>query len=587
MRLRGKLTLTLLALALVPLLVATWVLVRLNLSRLEMSAKEFRLAVADDAARLVRGTLTRARSELGAIGAALSQPEVPATARERAARNLLLGASAINAVALFDRDGRFVMSLRAEQAPPQPPQPETLGLSLRGVARTAGVAYLGVIRTKASSTAKTPRIPHLPLVQPVFAGKERILYGYLWTSISLAPMGAELGRMSRRRFGRNPARIFLIDEHLRVIAHARPERIWAPLPRTGIARALGGEGKHLRRDVALSAEYSRGDEPLLGVLLPLGELGWGIVVEQPRAEAYAAVRDTWVTGLAVGGAFLVVALVLGLFMGRRLTRPILAVAQAARQVAAGNLDQHVQVVTKDEVGELAGSFNDMARDLRTFERRVVEETRIRADLSRYLSSELVDGIVRNELQLKLGGERREVTVLFADVVAFTPLTERHEPEDVVAVLNELFTFLTEIIFRHGGIVDKFMGDCVMAVFGVPRPIDDGPARAVRTAEEMMRWLEAGNVRWRKELGTDLQLGIGINTGQAVAGNIGSERRMEYTVIGDAVNVAARLESIARPGQILLTETTYRHLGDEFDCEPLGSHRLTGKEEQVVVYSVMD
>lgn len=580
MRLRGKITLTLLALALVPLAVATWVLVRVNLSRLELSAKEFRLAVADDVARLVRDTVSGARSELGAMGAALSQPRVDSADRERAARNLLLGARHVHALTLYDRQGKFVLSLRAEQIDDVLPPPKALDEALRGIARTEGAAYLGVTRSPTGA-------PHLPLVQPVFVGKKRVLYGYLWTSLSLRPLSVELARVSRRRFGKNAERVFLIDEKLRIIAHGNARALWNPLGKRGIVQELGGEGKHLRRDVALSAEYEHRGEPLLGVLLPLKDLGWGVVVEQPRAEAYAAVRATWITGLAVGGAFLLVALILGLWLGRRLASPVQAVARAAREIAAGNLDQRIDAKSRDEVGEMASSFNAMAEDLRFFEKRVVEETRIRSDLSRYLSAELVDGIVKQELELKLGGERREITVLFADVVSFTPLTEKHEPEQVVAVLNELFTFITEIIFRHGGIVDKFMGDSVMAVFGLPRPAEDAPLQAVRAAEEMMRWLETGNVRWRKELGTELQLGIGVNTGIAIAGNIGSERRMEYTVIGDCVNVAARLESIARPGQVLLTETTYKRVEDEFDCEPLGSQQLTGKQESVEVYVLMD
>ncbi len=580
MRLRSKLTLTLLALALVPLATATWVLVRLNLGRLELSAKEFRLAVADDVARLVRSTVTQARSELGAMSAALSQPNVSGVERERAARNLLLGANHVHNVALYDRRGKFVMALRSEQIKDLLPHRASLGEGVRGIARTEGVALYGVTISGAGS-------PHLPLMQPIFVGREHTLYGYLWTSISLRPLSAELARVSRRRFGRNAERVFLIDETLRVIAHGRPSAVAKPLDKTGIARALGGDGKHLRRDVALSAEYSRAGEPLLGVLLPLKELGWGVVVEQPRAQAYAAIRTTWITGLAVGGAFLVIALVIGLWVGRRLASPVQAVARAAREVAAGNLEQRIECNTRDEVGEMAESFNSMAQDLQSFEKRVVEETRIRSDLSRYLSAELVDGIVNREIELKLGGERREITVVFADVVAFTPLTEKHDPEQVVAVLNELFTFMTEIVFRHGGIVDKFMGDCIMAVFGVPRPQEDTPLRAVRAAEEMMRWLETGNVRWRKELGSELQLGIGINTGQAIAGNIGSERRMEYTVIGNVVNVAARLESIARPGQVLMTEETFERVADEFECEPLGSQHLVGKLSSVQVYALMD
>ncbi len=185
MRLRSKLTLTLVVLALVPLATATWVLVRLNLGRLELSAKEFRLAVADDVARLVRSTVTQARSELGGLGAALSQPNISGVERERSARNLLLGANYVHGIALYDRRGKFVMALRSEQITDHLPHPTALDDSVRGIARTEGVALFGVTSSGAQS-------PHLPLVQPVYVGKQRTLYGYLWTSINLRPVGTEL-----------------------------------------------------------------------------------------------------------------------------------------------------------------------------------------------------------------------------------------------------------------------------------------------------------------------------------------------------------------------------------------------------------
>jgi class 3 adenylate cyclase len=389
-------------------------------------------------------------------------------------------------------------------------------------------------------------------------------------------MEEELASVSRRRFDGDPDRVFLVDQDLRVVAHASPERRGRSEAKRGLFADVERPRQHLTRDVALSATYRAEGRALLGVLQPLPELGWGIVVEQPRDAAYAAVRTTWVTALAVGASFMLVALCLGILLGRRLSAPILAIASAAGRVARGDFTARVEVQGGDEIGEMARSFNTMTEDLVRFEARVVDETRIRADLSRYLSAELVDGIVKQEIPLKLGGERRSVAVLFADVVAFTPLVERHEPEQIVAVLNELFTFLTEIVHRNGGMVDKFIGDSVMAVFGVPAALDDAPQRAVRAAEEMLRWLETGNVRWRKLLGQDLQLAIGINMGQAVAGNLGSERRMEYTVIGDVVNVAARLETMARPGQVLMTEEVAEAIAGEWDTEPLGEHNLPGR-----------
>jgi class 3 adenylate cyclase len=326
---------------------------------------------------------------------------------------------------------------------------------------------------------------------------------------------------------------------------------------------------------------------VLGVVVPVPGLDWAVVVEQDRAEAYRVLRTTWQTALAVGALFAGIALFLGLLLGRRLAQPVLAIAAAARRVAGGDFDARVDVDRRDEVGELSGSFNRMATDLADYRDRLVDETRIRTNLSRYLSPDVVETIVAQRTDLALGGTRREVTVLFADVVAFTPLAERVEPERVVAILNELFTFLTEIVFRHGGTVDKFVGDCVMAVFGAPYGAADDPVRAVRAADEMMRWLDVGNARWSKEIGCDLQLAIGMNTGTAVAGNIGSTRRMEYTVIGDAVNLAARLESLARPGQVLMTRATRDRVAGEFECVHVATARLPGRSEETEMWALAE
>lgn len=580
LRLRTRFSLTLFALALGPLAVTTSILVTLNLTRLRRSAKEYRLAVADAVAGRIRADLAQARTELRSVGAGLARTDLAPEERLRLATALLLGAERIDAVSLFDRHGRRVDTLRTREAPREDRSPQQLDEGTRGVARTEGVAYLGTVRTGRGA-------PRLPMVLPLLVGPKRILYGYVMTHLDLAPLRQELVRESRRRFDGEPGRLWIVDQRLRILVHADPHRVFESARQHGIFGDLDHPGKVLTMDVAISADYRANGEDLLGALQPLPELGWGIVVEQPRARAYAAIRTTVTTAATVGIGFGLLALALGLLLGRRLAAPITAVAEAAGQVARGDFSRRIQTRRRDEVGEMARAFNTMAEDLERFEARVVEESRIRTDLSRYLSADLVEGVMSQEIDLSLGGTRQPVAVLFADVVAFTPLVESREPEEVVAVLNELFTFLTEIVFRHGGIVDKFIGDSVMAVFGVPRPQDDAPLRALRAAEEMLRWLETGNVRWQKRLGRPLELAVGIHAGEAVVGNVGSERRMEYTVIGDTVNVAARLEAMARPGQVLLTEAVAAAADDEFDLEPLGEHTLAGKTEPVRLYALVD
>ena len=153
------------------------------------------------------------------------------------------------------------------------------------------------------------------------------------------------------------------------------------------------------------------------------------------------------------------------------------------------------------------------------------------------------------------------------------------PEDF---LNELFTVLTEVVFRHGGTVDKFIGDCVMAIFGAPSTQADHAARALACAEDMHRFVEASAPAWKARFGVECRLGVGINAGEALVGNLGSETRMEYTAIGDVVNVAARLEGLARPGQTLCTAEVAAAVDDTFTLAPLGEHPLRGKRQAVQI-----
>jgi len=257
----------------------------------------------------------------------------------------------------------------------------------------------------------------------------------------------------------------------------------------------------------------------------------------------------------------------------------------ADDLAARRFDRRVTVNTRDELAVLGDVLSSAAADLQASEERIREEEAIRRDLRRYLDSDLVDRVVRREQDMKLGGERREISVLFADVVAFTPIADSLAAEETVGLLNELFTILTEIVFRHEGTVDKFIGDSVMAIWGAPQLQPDHAARAIAAAEDMMRWLEAGNQGWRQKFGVTVELAIGINSGHAVVGNVGSETRMQYTAIGDVVNVAARLESIARPQQILVTHATKALAGDDFQYSSLGPRQLVGRRDPVKLFEV--
>jgi adenylate cyclase len=250
-----------------------------------------------------------------------------------------------------------------------------------------------------------------------------------------------------------------------------------------------------------------------------------------------------------------------------------------RSIAEGNFNVTLPVTSRDELGDLTHSFNEMARALR-------EKEAIKRAFTRYVAREVVEEILKNPESLVLSGQRREVTVLFCDIRGFTPLAERLNPEEVVLLLNEFYNLMIETTFKHDGTLDKFLGDGVMCIFGAPIARDDHAMQAVRTALDMQAGITDLSARFVREGRTPIAVGIGVSAGEVVAGTVGGEDRMEYTAIGDSVNLAARLESTAKPGQILISERTFEMVKDRIDAKAMGAVRVKGKEEEVGVYEVM-
>jgi adenylate cyclase len=237
------------------------------------------------------------------------------------------------------------------------------------------------------------------------------------------------------------------------------------------------------------------------------------------------------------------------------------------------------VTSRDELGDLTRSFNEMARALR-------EKEMIKRAFTRYVAREVVDEILKNPESLVLSGQRRDVTVLFCDIRGFTPLSERLDPESVVLLLNEFYNLMIETTFKHDGTLDKFLGDGVMCIFGAPIARPDHAMQAVRTALDMQAGIAELGARFTREGRPPIFVGIGVSAGEVVAGTVGSEDRMEYTAIGDSVNLAARLESIAKPGQVLISERTFEMVDDRVQAKAMGVVKVKGKEEEVGVYEVL-
>jgi len=216
-----------------------------------------------------------------------------------------------------------------------------------------------------------------------------------------------------------------------------------------------------------------------------------------------------------------------------------------------------------------------------------EKRQVKKLFSRYVSKDVYDQLVANPSLAALGGARRHMTVLFSDIRGFTTMSEQGSPEDVVSQLNELFTRMVGVVFAHRGTVDKFVGDMIMALYGAPLDDEEHAEHAVQTALAMLTTLHELNREWASQGKPQLGIGIGINTGEMIAGNVGSDRIMSYTVIGDAVNLGARLESLNKDygTRIIISEATRERLKGRYDIHPLGDVVVKGKSQPVAIFEV--
>lgn len=274
------------------------------------------------------------------------------------------------------------------------------------------------------------------------------------------------------------------------------------------------------------------------------------------------------------------AYLLAKFHSTRLVQSLTELKSATIKIGEGDFSHRINLKTHDEFEELAESINKMTEGLE-------EKERLKTGFAHYVSQHVLDRIIKSKGSAVLEGEKRKITVFFSDIREFTHIAESMPPEKVVTFLNEYFKKMLDIIFKHNGMLDKLIGDGIMAEFGVPLEDPQQERNAVLTAFEMQEAIKLLNEKWKSEGKPAVEVGIGIHTGEAIVGSVGSETRMEYTAIGDTVNIASRLEHVTKEKnvQIVVSESTYRALYNEFPSKNLGALTLPGKEQPINAYAI--
>lgn len=300
------------------------------------------------------------------------------------------------------------------------------------------------------------------------------------------------------------------------------------------------------------------------------------ILQRDRDEAMAPYYRVRLVLIIISLLALMVSIFGSATIASSVTRPVSILAAFARDIQRGDYTREVNLQQQDELGQLGQAFNNMSKGL-------FERDKVRNLLGKVISPEIAEELIRSEVQL--GGEEKEITVLFTDLRGFTGLSENRAPGEVLDILNEYLTRMTAVIDRHGGVVDKYIGDAIMALFGAPLELQNHATRAVACAQEMVEELNHCNAAFRARGWPELAMGIGIHTGKVVVGNMGSKDRLNYTAIGDGVNLASRLESATKEFgvPVIVSEATMQQ-APAFEYRELDVIQVKGKQNAVRIFS---
>jgi adenylate cyclase len=373
--------------------------------------------------------------------------------------------------------------------------------------------------------------------------------------LALHPLVEEIAR------NKDVAYVAVVDRKGVVVAHSDLRLIGKVLP------APGTQQSKESLDFTAPVRFQRVD---------LGQVRLGMSEEGIRQNFRQARFFLIVLMLGI----IVLGLGASVYASNVFARPIRLLAEGTQAVGRRNFDLHLPALSAgpgtDELTDLGVAFNEMAEGLR-------QKELLQDSFGRYVSPEIAEMIFQSAEGAWLTPSRREVTVLFVDVRGFTPYAERMAPDAVIDMLNRFFGLATEAIMRSDGFINKFLGDALMAIFGAPAPQPDHSYNAAVAALEIQQAVQKLNVSLRQEGNEPIEVGIGINRGEVVAGSVGSQKRMEYTVVGDAVNVASRLTDTAKAGEILISQTAYTPVANRLQAEPTSPVRLKGKTEPIQVF----
>lgn len=419
------------------------------------------------------------------------------------------------------------------------------------------------------------------------------------TGVAMATLGLPLAQGSDDQVNHILLVDFMLSPIQKIFA-GESERLQYVVDRNGVLLAHPDETRVLNRDSMAKTDFvaraladqqprrqvqfkdPETQEDYIGAYVKMPNLGLTIFSQTSKNLILEPALHVKRQAFYIAGVVISVAILLIFLFSMTLTGPIEVLVKLVRKVAEGDFDikagSRIKSFIEDEVHELAHAFDSMTEGLK-------ERDKVKNLFSKFHGSSIAEDLLKGNMEV--GGQNKEVTVFFSDIRGFTSFSEKRTPEEVVSMLNEYFEVMVAIINRHGGVVDKFIGDAIMAVWGAPHGTDKDTFNAVKACIEMRRSLVELNDR-RKARGQDpILIGMGLHTGRAISGTIGSNERMEYTVIGDTVNMTSRIESSTKAfgTDLLVSQTVMDKVQDDFLVDIAGKATVKGKAEPLNLYYV--
>lgn len=370
----------------------------------------------------------------------------------------------------------------------------------------------------------------------------------------------------------------LVDADKKLVAHS-DNRKFKPSQNMADHPAVDVAFKNTKNVATGVVRYTLNDTSEYGSFRRLAFGGAALITTVNEDIALEDVRWARILTILIAFLIIVIAILFIYFFSRSISDPLKRLVGATQTIRAGNYDLKLETTSRDETGELTNAFNEMASGLK-------EREHLKGAFGKFVNEEVAKMVMRGDLAL--GGETKTATVFFSDIRSFTSISEKLTPHEVVGFLNEYMTLMVEIVHKYNGVVDKFIGDAIMAIWGAPVTRPNDVENAVNATLEMRAALQKFNVGRGSKSKPIIRIGMGLNTGDLLAGQIGSNDRLEYTVIGDTVNLASRIEGLNKAfgTDILISEHTYELVKKKFSCVQLQKIKVKGKDEAQRVYAVL-